>query len=1488
MDLSRFGIHVYEFKKVNIMAKQIAKRGLSGMIALALVVTLILDFLPLNVNAEEEQTALPDAKNCVVYKNKTEESARFDEKDNTIEWTGIVPTFYMWNYEQRDAVCRIYSDSVGGELMGTATYNHDSHYWAAPLTPEANIYKNNTSKRNYGDKVYVTLQESGKAESERVAVPYPEHVASVSFEVTGLVNRVLTEPISESSKNAGGRASTPQRLTVGTYYVVDVLLNDFTKLQSITLPIKYDPSVLELTSLKYNGSGYVIKSSSTANSVPVNTGESGSRLTAFMTPSNMASDYSSAIGGNPTYGIGVYSDLCKMGAIQDTKNTGNSQSPYVNTETGLIKLELNNQDNVIDLSTLSLRDTSGRTCRLVRIYFKCIKRSSSSAWNIPGSPLRFATSDDVPAGVTDDTVAQRYYHLTSPNGCRASIQAINLLTTPLTAKVNLSAQKIMFLSEEVSAMPQAAEQSFDEKIAELIHNTVHVYNYTNFVDYTGIDEGIDDALILSPSSDMGAAKQGDKISVYTKQGASFVKIIDEQPVDNEGGIALNLGTKNLDPAGGSVYVSVTRYGYDESAKIEVKYSPEMNRNVYFDLKASRYDHSATKRFSDYKVTSGEQLRLDIYFNNFSELYAYTFNIKYNKSVVQVSDRNFVPLIGGGAKGQISAASLSDGSSCLEIGQDLQSGVTFNEREALEAYKKFQAGEMSQADAMDLMNDVLPGENIDSLSAMDDVAQKIEMKLSFGDSLAWEGGLLFSHPDSTGLLYPYFDNNNGEIRVSSISLESAPVDINKTGVDADGNDTHGYHFLSIYFTAVTSGDPGFTISGAGSEVNSGNVKRMTVNSTDGTEMVLGGPGSSGLSAYKTASKMPFMGYWSVAALEEKPRDPVIRLTSGNNGTSDDLYLYEGYPFRDPGFLTQNSKGQIVVNTANPTQISDAGHAVKRTVVRSAYGSNDVSEADRTFSLDAWQKDEKINLFTIPEGHFSATYTITYTYEEAADKAAEPQSRKVIVIRNKGDYNGDGHIGFLDELVNIDDALGDSNFVNYTAVDSADPGSEEAMLNAVLMKQEFTQIFTMPVAKPDPEPDGPGSGNADDMKLAIEFYDASVDPAADPRPTPLDPSALTAGKDVIMAVKMTNLSSMLLPLADPDADNGIGNIAVAIGYNSDNFTLSGFDEDMGEIGYYSMGQTSDAYKLNVKWITALDDTYKSPLYSLFISTNASDIPLDETTRRVYIQYRTIVPDAYAWMNDEVYLAAFKFKVGSKGFEDSPFSWLDYDIAVVDDSGVADGSDEEIVLKGYNRQTLLNGTTPFQKPEDVLTSAEGAVGYTITGEVVSYNAKNPVTYELYKMGDDGQYETTPTYTGTAVEAEATTSGNENYQHFQIENVISGNYTLVLKKKSHVDFVVKGIMVSADVNLSGEVFPASIRSIVMGAGDLNSDNIINNVDQGIIIRSDNYFHIVASEEQERYDINGDGTINNVDQGIIIRSTNYFKSTEDNFTIDISADFIS
>lgn len=1348
------------------------------------------------------QSTAPDTNHCVLYNYSRDD-------------TNLTPTLYMWNVSDT-ATYRVYANRWATDAIGSANGQTQNLNCIIPLDAEKLSEGSGT--------VYVTRQMAGESESSRVSVRYSSAATPcLAFDVTE----------ASASAQSGGAVSLtqgpsvwqPSALVEGRYYVVNVSMNNFTKVQNLALPIKYDPEILELVKLTpANENGNVIYRFDGAAAST----EAGD-LIQFMTPSSMNAY---TVGGNPTYGIGIYQALLDWGAKQNTDNKSEwAQSPYVNTHTGLIKLEFTSSDDTVDFS----ENNTASNNRIIRLYFKCLRTPDEAIGNWAESrTIHFASAADVPEGVTGLAEQQKYYSITSPNGYTASIQSMDLLAPPLSVSTDgVYTQGTGLTAAQVYALPRSYT-STDEQIRKLIENQVKVYNYSNSngIGSSGrpLDYQTDDILLLTPSNrENGAAKQGDLISVYLAESDTSTRLIGgPTAVTGDGGVAINLGTGNLDPAGGQVYVSVTRAGR-ESAKVAVPYDAERSRDVYFQVHSSGTPESSngTAVDRDFTVKRGDQIRLDLYFNHFDDLLAYTFNLSFNEQIVQASDRDFHILV---SDGYISEKAVNEKRSCLAVGKDM-SGITVHDELIYTTWQSYQNGEKTQQDVEDLMSAL-------EISGWDELEQRyhdICVKYSFGDASQWHGGLLFTGPvreaesnstedpgRSEDTLYPYVNNGTGTLRIASATLVNPPLMLERDG--------EGYHFLSVYFVAVGSGKPSFTISGASGTRDANGTEVVRPN--EKTDVILSGPGESyGSTSAATVCAMPFTAHWQTYSMTEVQKTARIQLYDGNALAEDNdstaLYLYPGFAFRDPGFVLQTEDDVVVVNTATGVYQKTISRYIE-------------DEAGKKTTLPDWSDQEAItDIFVIPEGKTSAAYDLKYEYayeDSAGTQKTVSAVRKVYVIYMRGDLNGDGAISLFDEQWREDGTVvEDPLYQSKTYVD------DQSKLHTHLMGgEQILSEYQMPVAE-GPKPEGEGSSAADAFRLYMEFYS--------PTGTKLDPLALPVGSDVILTIRGKNLSAL--------ETNGILNFGVRFSYDPAHFALNQFESGDGVLSRWN----EDAETLNSTWIESSLSSYQ------MYTADASGRQQGETGQEVYIQYINPLGEGYSIFTengDDLCLAAFSLKINNafEQADDVCFRWLDY--ALTTEEGTE-----------YSRSALLNGITPFQKPQDTLTASKVSetVGYTITGEVVSYNAKNPVTYELYKMGGDGEYETTPSYTGTAVEAvtEGQTCG-QHQQWFGISNIANGTYRIVLKKECHLTYTISNVTVNGN-NLDLRI-KESLNPITLLAGDVTGDGVIESADQSLVVDIGNYFKDNAVAVNPETDIDGDGITESTDQSILL--SNYFISSGD------------
>ena len=240
----------------------------------------------------------------------------------------------------------------------------------------------------------------------------------------------------------------------------------------------------------------------------------------------------------------------------------------------------------------------------------------------------------------------------------------------------------------------------------------------------------------------------------------------------------------------------------------------------------------------------------------------------------------------------------------------------------------------------------------------------------------------------------------------------------------------------------------------------------------------------------------------------------------------------------------------------------------------------------------------------------------------------------------------------------------------------------------------------------------------------------------------------------------------------------------------------------------------------------------------------------------------------------------KVNSTGivltFSEPIEGLLGTDITITDGSGSATGGVLEgsgttwtLPLSSVDKQGTVT-VTIANFGDFVITSGpqlvtvyryiEPGAGVTVSGEVTSYNPKNPVTIEL-KQGGTAVYTETIAALGSGFE--------RNTQSFSIEGVEAGTYDLVVTKTGHLSYTITGVVVSGTdldlITMTGKVYS----DIVMIAGDVNDDGLINASDLSSVLN--NYLKSPAASEPLA-DLNGDNFINSSDLALVLN--NYVKKS--------------
>jgi len=111
---------------------------------------------------------------------------------------------------------------------------------------------------------------------------------------------------------------------------------------------------------------------------------------------------------------------------------------------------------------------------------------------------------------------------------------------------------------------------------------------------------------------------------------------------------------------------------------------------------------------------------------------------------------------------------------------------------------------------------------------------------------------------------------------------------------------------------------------------------------------------------------------------------------------------------------------------------------------------------------------------------------------------------------------------------------------------------------------------------------------------------------------------------------------------------------------------------------------------------------------------------------------------------------------------------------------------------------------------------------------------------------------------------------QPFTFENVVPGEYTLVINKLAHTTFTVINIIVGDDdIDLTQDNRKA-VQIMTLRCGDIGSDGLINDSDLTILWMLANYNRKSSDAENQLCDLNGDGMINDMDLTILWLVYNY------------------
>ena len=166
----------------------------------------------------------------------------------------------------------------------------------------------------------------------------------------------------------------------------------------------------------------------------------------------------------------------------------------------------------------------------------------------------------------------------------------------------------------------------------------------------------------------------------------------------------------------------------------------------------------------------------------------------------------------------------------------------------------------------------------------------------------------------------------------------------------------------------------------------------------------------------------------------------------------------------------------------------------------------------------------------------------------------------------------------------------------------------------------------------------------------------------------------------------------------------------------------------------------------------------------------------------------------------------------------------------------------------------------------------GYSVSGQVASYNPGNKTTITLYASTDTAHVTALCTTT-----IAATTGSGQVTQDFTLTGVAPGTYDLVVTKAGHLTYTITGVVVgSGNVDLTKNA-NASISTITLLCGDIDGDGKINNLDYAIVMNPANFnksYTIPGDVGNVLADLNGDSKINNLDYALILNPNHFNKNT--------------
>lgn len=902
--------------------RRLVGKRLTAM-ALALLLLLLL-LSPLSEGIRACAVDAPKSDNIFIY-------------NNTGSYTSMV--YVLTEAGDEASAFRVYQDRNGTVLLGEAAQDLHEGYCAIRL-----------SEYMASANVYVTrVTEEG--ESRPVTV---SGTSGVNPTVMMNMRQVDAAKKLDASGFLGDYVRGRGQLRAGDFYMVEVRLLQFTAIDSVTIPLRYDPALLEPASVT---TGSMVTQNTAANL------DAAAQGTTFNVPTTRSHSY----GILPGTDFSRWKNTKTNESGSFSASTAGGSYQYINTNTGLIKLSAG-------IGTPTAFGTGSYT-QFVRFFFR-----AKEDVTLTGSlPVWFATEADCPDSAIDsDTLRVMYFDPASPNGIFPALGGANVMTIPPTLQPTdayTEEDPLQLTVHDLDGLPESYFSALSARTLQT--DEVEIYNYTNYTasgNSTGtLDEDLEDRMLIRESVFIYPR---DTVRVYLSDGTGYRKIAEGQ-ANGEGQVDLSLGTGNLLPEGGTVYVTTARQGQGESVKVPVPYPREVSRDVYFKIYRSSWedDHpvEAYTAGSLRDVKLGEQLQLRIYFNNFYDLMSYGFAVHYDPQVVQAATMTYEPL----TTGTVQEAQFKAGESCFFVGRDL-SNVTLTEQVVYNTWERLkkaqEAGDTAETAVVETeIEQIISRLALADRTAFERLAMDVAVKYTIGVSderVPWKGGLLFTgseHRDDPST-YPYVNNEAGYLQLYSASLAKPPLTLEREG---------GYHFLTINFVAKSYGDPDFRLA---TDLDDAYCEALP----KGKQAVLVGGGYN----------VGITEHWEVCPMGSQPE---ITLLQGNACLSDlqsyAVYLYNGAAYRDPGFVAAMPNGMTVPEED----------------VRRYY----VDDTGQEVQLPVYSEEEALDLFTVRGNKYSDAYRLIYEYVTPDGKYSCQAVRDIYIIFRKGDVNRDGEIDLFDE-------------------------------------------------------------------------------------------------------------------------------------------------------------------------------------------------------------------------------------------------------------------------------------------------------------------------------------------------------------------------------------------------------------------------------------------------------------------------------------------